>query len=70
MTTADATAAVRFLTLENAARRAGVSVTTIRRLVAAGKLTPLRPSGRRVVIDAEQLDRYVLGTGGLGRSGA
>ncbi len=52
----------RFLPIPFAAIRAGVSCSTIRRLLKDGSLTALRPGGRRVVIDREELDRFVLST--------
>jgi len=42
------------------ARRTGLSVSTLRTLVEEGKLTPYRPTPRRVLFDLEQVDGLVL----------
>ena len=52
----------RFLGVDAAAERAGISAESIRSLLAAGKLTALRPVRGRVVIDVAELDSYVLGS--------
>jgi excisionase family DNA binding protein len=62
----------RYLSVEEAARYSSLSPESVRRLLAAGKLTPLRPVRGRIVIDRRQLDALVLGstrrpTGGRGQ---
>jgi len=52
----------RFLSLADAARYSGISVESIRRMVASGQITPLRPVPGRVVVDREQLDAVILAT--------
>jgi len=52
----------RFLPVGDAARYAGVSVESIRRMLANGQLTQLRPVPGRVVVDREQLDSAILAT--------
>lgn len=54
---------VRFVAPVDAARYAGVSLPTIRRMLADGRLTPYRPSPRRVVVDLQQIDAFILSTG-------
>jgi excisionase family DNA binding protein len=55
----------RYLRLEEAAGYSNLSVTTLRRLDRAGRIRFLRPSPRRVLVDREALDAYLLG-GSLG----
>lgn len=50
----------RFLSVAGAASYASLSEESIRKLLAAGKLTPLRPVRGRVVIDRHELDAFVL----------
>jgi hypothetical protein len=50
----------RFLKLADAARRCSLSVKSLQRLAKAGKLTILRPVGRRALIEASELDRLIL----------
>lgn len=59
----------RFLTIADAARYAGLSEESIRRMLSAGKLTALRPVSGRVVIDRRQLDAVVLGSDRQPRKG-
>ena len=47
----------KWLTVPEAAARAGVSATTIWRHLDAGRLTRYRRGGRRVYIAAAELDR-------------
>jgi excisionase family DNA binding protein len=53
----------RFLTLERAAQRTGLSQTSIRRAIGAGKLEAFRPTGRRVLVEVVALDKFVRGAG-------
>jgi excisionase family DNA binding protein len=62
----------RWLSVEQAANYAALSVESLRRLLAAGKLTAYRPRPGRVLIDRRELDALILGstrrpTGGRGR---
>lgn len=50
----------RFLAVPDAAAYAGVSDESIRRLLAAGKLTAFRPVPGRVVVDRRELDAVIL----------
>jgi excisionase family DNA binding protein len=52
----------RYLTVDGAADYAAVSAESIRRLLAAGRLTALRPVGGRVVIDRREIDSYMQST--------
>lgn len=61
--------APRFLSVERAADYCSLSVESIRRLLASGKLTPLHPVRGRVVLDRNQLDAYVLGADSRPRTG-
>jgi excisionase family DNA binding protein len=51
----------RYLRLAEAASYSNLSVTTLRRLDRAGRIRFLRPSPRRVLVDREALDAYLLG---------
>lgn len=55
--------APRFLSIDQAARHAGLSPKSIRRMLAAGKLTAYRPVKGRVLIDRLQLDQAILASG-------
>jgi hypothetical protein len=59
----------RFLTIEDAAIRSGLSQESIRRLLSSGKLTPLRPVRGRIVIDVNQLDSLILSSDSRPRKG-
>jgi excisionase family DNA binding protein len=61
-TLADSQVEQRFVSILGAAVRVGVSPTTIRDWLRAGRLTALRPIGKKVLIDVEQLDGLVLGS--------
>ena len=50
----------RFMTIARSAKYADLSPESIRRLLASGKLTGLRPVRGRVLIDRTQLDALVL----------
>jgi hypothetical protein len=52
----------RWLSIERAADYCSLSPCSIRRLLAAGKLTPHRPVRGRIVIDRLQLDALVAGS--------
>ena len=45
-----------FSSLQDAAARWGVSVDTIRRLIAAGKITGYRLNGRIIRVDVAEVD--------------
>lgn len=60
---------VRYLTVDRAAGYASLSAESIRRLLAAGKLTPLRPVPGRIVIDRQQLDSLILSSDQRPRTG-
>jgi excisionase family DNA binding protein len=49
----------RYISLGEAARYTTLSVGTLRRLLREGKLLGYRPSGRRVLIDRDELDAFV-----------
>jgi excisionase family DNA binding protein len=50
----------RFLNREEAAAFSGLSVSTLNALERAGKLSFLRPSSRRVLIDRVALEAFLL----------
>jgi excisionase family DNA binding protein len=50
----------RFLTVQDTAVYTSLSPASVRRMLATGKLTALRPVKGRVVIDRQQLDSVVL----------
>ena len=56
------TAAPRFLAVKEAASYAGVSADSVRRMLASGELTALRPVPGRIVVDRHQLDAVILAT--------
>jgi hypothetical protein len=49
----------RYGSIVAASRYSGLSATTLRRLVAAGRLTCYRPTESRVLIDLLELDALV-----------
>ncbi len=57
-----AQASGRWLTIESAARYSDLSPESLRRLIAAGKLTAHRPRKGRILIDRRQLDQYIEST--------
>ena len=59
----------RFFTIDGAARYAGLSAESIRRLLSAGKLQPLRPLKGRILIDRVQLDSFILSATSRPRTG-
>ncbi len=59
----------RFLGIVDAARYAGLSPESVRRLIAGGRLTAYRPVKGRVVVDVRQLDALVLGSTTMPRTG-
>jgi excisionase family DNA binding protein len=63
-TVADGKVEQRFVSIVGAAVRVGVSPTTIREWLKAGRLTALRPIGVKILIDVEQLDSLVLNSAG------
>jgi excisionase family DNA binding protein len=54
----------RWVSIVGAAVRTGLSVSTIRRFLRAGRLTPHRPIGAKVLIDVGQLDGLILASAG------
>jgi excisionase family DNA binding protein len=50
------------ITMREAADTYGVSLVTIRRYIAAGRLTAYRVGPRMIRLDPEQLARELLGT--------
>lgn len=50
----------RWLTVRSAAQHTGVSTRTIHRMLKAEQLKAHRPTGRRVLIDREQLDQVII----------
>jgi excisionase family DNA binding protein len=52
----------RFFDYAAASQYTSMSQQTLRRFVNAGKLTPHRPSGYKVLFTREQLDELVLGS--------
>ena len=59
----------RFLGIGEAAAHVGLSDESIRRLIAAGKLTPLRPVRGKVLLDRLELENYVLNSTSIPRTG-
>jgi len=56
---------MRLLTIEDVADRLAVAPISVRRLVRAGRLTPVRPLGARAVRFAEDdLELYIRGLRG------
>ena len=51
--------APRWLTVDGAAKHSSLSVESIRRLLAAGKLTAHRPVRGRILIDPFELDSII-----------
>jgi excisionase family DNA binding protein len=49
----------RYLSLAGAAQYTTLSIGTIRRLLRDGRLTGYRPSGRRVLIDRQELENAI-----------
>jgi excisionase family DNA binding protein len=56
-----ATVGARFMSYRAASAYSGMSESSLRRLVEAGKLTPHKPLGNVVLFDREELDRVILG---------
>jgi hypothetical protein len=59
----------RFLGVNEAATYAGLSPASVRRLIAANRLTPLRPVRGKIVIDRRELENVILGSTTVPRSG-
>jgi len=59
----------RWLTVDAAASYSGLSVKTIRRLLAGGRLTAHRPVRGRVIVDRRQVDALLEGSTGSVRGG-
>lgn len=52
-------ARTRYLSVPDVAEELGVSVRTVRRWIAAGRLPILRPSPRCIRVDPAELDRLL-----------
>jgi hypothetical protein len=59
----------RFFGIARAAPYADLSQKSIRRLLATGKLTALRPVRGRILIDKRELDTLILGANRRPRTG-
>jgi excisionase family DNA binding protein len=59
----------RFMTVIRAAEYANLSEESVRRLLASGKLTALRPIRGRILIDRNQLESLVLTATATPRTG-
>jgi excisionase family DNA binding protein len=59
----------RFLSVPHAAKYTDLSVASIRRLLAAGKLTAMRPVRGKILIDVRELDATILGSTARPRKG-
>jgi excisionase family DNA binding protein len=59
----------RFLTVNDAADRSGLSAESVRRLLSTGKLTALRPVRGRVLIDVNEFDSLILTSDSRPRNG-
>jgi excisionase family DNA binding protein len=53
----------RYFSIASASRYTGLAAITIRRLAAQGKFRLLKPSPNRTLVDREELDAYLQGTG-------
>jgi excisionase family DNA binding protein len=51
--------AAKFITVAEAARYCSLSESSLRRLIAAGRLSAYRPGVRRTLLSVEQLDAYM-----------
>jgi hypothetical protein len=49
----------KYVNLNQGAQRSGLSVKTLRRLIARGALTAYRPVPGRLLLSVEQLDRLI-----------
>ena len=59
MSTTSEVTEIRYLPLQAGARRSGMSVMSLRRLIARKRLTAYRPVGGRILLEVRQLDEYV-----------
>ena len=59
----------RFLSVDRAAEYCSMSTASIRRLIAGGKLTPLRPVKGRIVVDRMALESFILSSSQKPRKG-
>jgi hypothetical protein len=59
----------RFIGMDAAAHRTGVSVASIRRLIQTGRLKGYRPAAGRIVVDVRELDTVVLTSSKRPRAG-
>ncbi len=62
MTTATTTTTERYWPLKRAARYAGVSITSLRRLLRDGSLTAYRPVKSKIVVDSQELETLIRAT--------
>lgn len=53
------TVEVRYLNYEQATTYSGLSEASLRRLIVAGRLRASKPTPNRVLIDRQELDRYL-----------
>lgn len=51
--------AANMLSMDDAARRYGVSTKTVRRWIASGQINAIRVGPRLIRIDADELDRQI-----------
>ena len=56
---AETTIEKKYVTMQEAAEFTGLSVGTIRNLIATLELTGFRPVPGRIVLDLQELDRFV-----------
>jgi excisionase family DNA binding protein len=56
--------AKQFVTIAEAAEFVGLSVSTIRNLLATGELTGFRPVPGRIVLDVREIESFVRRTSG------
>lgn len=59
MTSIQYTETKYMLTVQETAKVLGVSVHTVYRLIDLGELTALKVSPRKIVIKAEEIERYI-----------
>lgn len=50
---------IGYLTIKQSAQFCGLSVSTIRNLIRAGKIAAYKPSSRRIVISARSIVKYI-----------
>ena len=50
----------RLLSLSEVAKRLGISVRSVRTIVALGRLSTIRPTPRRVLVSEDDLNAYIV----------